>query len=273
MVQKQRTLPIGGTQNFRDLGGYTGLDGRTVRYGLLYRSDQLSRLTPGGIADIRELGIQTIVDLRSLPEIKKSPNMDFGARRTLHCDPSAETAELAASFQASAGDEDRMLIESIQQGGVIKDPDEGMLKQYRRFANDSKCIRAFGELMRMVCDPAMIPLVFHCRGGKDRTGFAAMLILGALGVSKEQIIADYMVTRVNRAERTAIKLEQYRKYTDSKEILAYLQALLDTNPKYIETSYDEITGQYESIPRYLTEVLGVSKAQLASLQDVCLLPG
>ncbi len=262
-----RTLPVEGTQNLRDLGGYTGAGGKTVRYGLLFRSDQLSKLTKAGEAYLQSLGIRTVIDLRSLPEARKSPNVDFGAQKILRCDPSAETAELAASFQASAAEEDRKLVEHVRMQMEQKAPEDGMLLQYRKFAAHPVCIDAFGRLMREVCDPANAPLIFHCRGGKDRTGFASMLILGALGVSEDEIIADYMITRENRAKRTAVKLEQYRSYTDDPKVLDYLYTLLDTTPDYIQTSIQEIKGQYSSIDNYVKTVYGLTEQQLDVMRD------
>lgn len=265
-----RTLPVSGTQNLRDLGGYTGDSGRQVKYGMLYRSDQLAKVAGAGEAYLKNLGIKTVIDLRSLPEARKSPNVDFGALKILRCDPSAETAELAASFQASAADEDRLLVDNVRQKLAGNQPEDGMALQYRKFATHPPCIAAFGRMMKEICDPESAPLIFHCRGGKDRTGFAAMLILGALGVSEADIIADYLVTRDNRAARTEIKMEQYKTYTDDPAVLSYLYTLLDTTPDYMQTSINEIKKQYDTIENYLKAVLGLTASQLEIMKNTYL---
>lgn len=264
-----RTLPVPGTQNLRDIGGYRGQDGRQVRYGMLFRSDQLSRLDDAGIAYLRELKIRTIIDLRSLPEIAKSPNQKIGAI-TIHCDPSAETAELAASFQADAENEDRLLVGSIQRQLHKGYSDPGMLLQYRRFATESRCISAFRSMMETVCKADAAPLLFHCRGGKDRTGFAAMVILGALGVSDEEIICDYMLTQKNRAGRTTEKMEQYRHYTSDPAVLEYLQTLLDCSPDYIQASLDEIYKRFQSMEQYIESTYDIPRHILQKFKNMYL---
>lgn len=258
-------MPVPGTHNLRDLGGYRGYAGHRVRCHLLYRSDQLSQLTDEGLAQMQALGIKTIIDLRSEREIEKSPNRDIGAAQTVVCNPSAETAELAASFQANAKDEDRLLVESLSQK-MPEDPYEGILVQYRRFANTDASIEAFARAMQLVANPENAPLIFHCRGGKDRTGFLAMLILGALGVSEEDIVADYLVTRSNRAARTDEKMHKYEQYTDNRRVLDYLRALLDTAPAYIASSLREIERISGSLEGYLLGPLGLREEQLRAMR-------
>ncbi|MDL2301676.1 tyrosine-protein phosphatase [Lachnospiraceae bacterium OttesenSCG-928-D06] len=267
-----KTLCIEGTINLRDLGGYIGYEGKTVKKGLLYRSDQLSQLTEKGLDAGRQLGIHTIIDLRSAPEIAKNPNKNIGAQKVILCNPAAETAELAASFQAGAVDEDRLLVEHLCSN-PIKDPFEGILSQYQRFVRDSESIKAFSRFMKIVSEPNNAPLLFHCRGGKDRTGYGALLILAALGVSEEQIIADYMQTQINRQERTEEKMKRYATYTDKDSVLAYLRALLECRSTYIETSMNEMKEMEGSIYGYLSKVLGVTEEKRLKMQEAYLESG
>ncbi|MCP1103125.1 protein-tyrosine phosphatase [Aequitasia blattaphilus] len=267
---QRKRLPIDGTHNIRDIGGYIGKGGRKVKMGLLYRGDQLSKVTDQGIEEFKKLNINTIIDLRSPPEIKKSPNQYCGEQKTIHCDPSAETAELAASFQVSAQDEDRMLVEKIKQRVEQSDNGESMYAQYRKFASHPKCIDAFKRLMLEVSKEDSAPLFFHCRGGKDRTGFAAMLILGTLGVSDEDIIRDYLITKENRAQRTQEKMESYRQYTDDQAVLTYLESLLDTAPDFIDASLKELKSNYNSVEQYVKEVLDLDEKAIKRIQDIYL---
>lgn len=261
-------IPISGTQNFRDIGGYLGADGRRVKRGLLFRSDQLSKLDDAGIAALKALGIRTIIDFRSPPERAASPNRDFGAQ-TIVCNPSAETAELSASF-AAGGDEDRVLVEQLCARQDLGSAEEGILSQYRTFVTAPRSIEAFRSFMQALAQPDCAPMVFHCRGGKDRTGFAALLILGALGVSEEDIIDDFVKTRLNRAARTQEKLARYRAYTDRADVLDYLAALLDAAPHFIEASIQEIARSSGSISAYLTDILGMTQEQLEGMKQLYL---
>lgn len=259
-------IEIPGTQNFRDLGGYTGLDGRQVRTGLLYRSDQLSALTAEGIELLQKREVRTVIDLRSDPERLRAPNCDIGAE-TVCCNPSAETAELSASFAVSAdGNEDQVLVEALCAKEILPDARAGILTQYRDFATAPKSIAAFSKVMEIVAATESSPLVFHCRGGKDRTGFAAALILGGLGVSEEDILEEYAKTRINRMARTEEKLARYALYTDRQDVLDYLAALLDADPAFLQTSLEEIRRRDGSIPSYLVNTLGLTEGQLAGMR-------
>ncbi|OOF47652.1 hypothetical protein BKK52_08490 [Rodentibacter trehalosifermentans] len=93
-----------------------------------------------------------------------------------------------------------------------------------------------------------------------------MLLLGVLGVDKNQIIDDYMLTHINRLERNRQKMAIYRQLTQDQEVLNYLYSLIDTKPEFIEMSIDTIEQKYGSIQRYTEQQLGISKAEILQLQ-------
>lgn len=273
-ILAQRTLPIEGMNNFRDLGGYTVADGRHVKWGLLYRSDHLYNATQGGIAYLKRLDIHTIIDYRSQNERTKYPNPVIGEEVMTYClDPDAHAAELAAQFASSKDAEDENLVNKIieqKENGKLVNRYDIVMEQYGNFANKAECKEAFKKMLQICADPNAGAIVQHCRGGKDRTGFGSMLLLGVLGVSKKDLVDDYMITYDNRIKRNQVKMERYQRFTQDPVVLDYLYSLIDTKPAFIEASYDAIVNKYGSIQRYVEQGLGVSSQVIQTLKDLYL---
>ncbi|RDX01023.1 tyrosine-protein phosphatase [Listeria kieliensis] len=266
----ERTLPVDGMNNFRDMGGYLAEDGKMVKWGKLYRSDHLYNATDQGVDYLQRLGIQTIIDYRSDDEIEKYPNRLLDeAVNTYKLDPAAHTAELSAQFTSSKQDEDKNLIHEIfvqKQNGTLVNRYDIVMQQYRNFVFQKKSQAAFGAMLKIAAKKETPAMVQHCRGGKDRTGFGAMLLLGVLGVKKEDLIEDYMLTAANREERNRVKMTAYRKLTDDEEILHYLYSLIETRPEFIEASIEQIEKEFGSITNYARDALGVSEFELDCLK-------
>ncbi|MGH2561668.1 MAG: tyrosine-protein phosphatase, partial [Thermomicrobiales bacterium] len=171
IAELERRIPLAGLYNFRDLGGYRAADGRSVRWRRLFRSDGHEKLTQEDIATLRELGIATVIDLRTDEELEqtgRSPLHD--GEVTLHCH-----VPYIRSF------------ESLPEPAA-----PGIVGNYLR---DTSCAGdCIAELFAMLADERRYPAVYHCFAGKDRTGMISALILRTLGVDDEQIIADYALT-------------------------------------------------------------------------------
>ncbi len=259
----QRNIPISGMNNFRDMGGYPTSDGKTVKWGKLYRSDHIFNADEKGLEQLKTLNIHTIIDYRSDDEIEKYPNPVFDANvKTYHLDPDAHAAELAAQFSSSKDNEDENLVKKVteqKEKGLLTQRDGIVLEQYRNFIHFEKSKKAFSKMLHIAADPNAAAIVQHCRGGKDRTGFGAMLLLGLLGVERKHLIEDYMVTRENRLERNEYKMNIYRTFTSDETVLAYLLSFIDTKPDFIEASIDEIEKSYGSIEKYAIKELNVTE--------------
>lgn len=266
----ERTLPVGGLNNFRDFGGYVGAGGKRVKWGMLYRSNHLHNLSSQAVAYIESLNIQTIIDYRSANEIAKSPNDSVGEKKTCHLDAAAQTAELAAQFSAEPSNEDRMLIESVMRdipAELINGQGEQVLEQYRHFVTSEKSKTAFKAMIEVLLDKDNSPHIQHCRGGKDRTGYGALLVLSMLGVSEDDIIADYMLTQANRMERNEVKMAAYRKITNDQHVLDYLHTLIDTRQSFILAAFDTMKQQSGSVAGYIRQELGFSDADFIQMQE------
>lgn len=169
----ERSITFSNVFNFRDLGGYRGDGGRTVRWERLYRADDLCRLDDSDLTRLGDLGIRTVVDLRRPWEVERIGRIREGTytwvnAHVVHPEwPEAEFADPQARIDYLLA----RYLEMAEQGG-----------------------EAIGEALRLVADPDAAPLVFHCISGKDRTGLVAAFTLHLLGVSDEDVADDYALS-------------------------------------------------------------------------------
>jgi len=185
---ESRLVRLEGCLNLRDIGGYATADGRTVRTGCLFRSDELHALTDADLVAVADLGIKVVFDLRNHAERQARPNrLPADVELLERASPSTLRG---ATYTAE---------EQIALGLVPERDDELRTRQYvsllDRLAPELRVI-----LDRAVDAPAR-PLLFHCAAGKDRTGLVAAVLLGLLGVPDETVLDDYELTSTYYAPR------------------------------------------------------------------------
>ena len=172
---------IDGAVNFRDLGGYRTQDGRVVRSGRVFRSGMMHHVTPAGLSALRDtLGVRTVVDLRNAQELSAdgcSPFEDYGI----------VWRNVAIGGETVMTPEERQERFKAMAAGPVD-----WCESYIRMSEHAPA--AFRTFFELAADPANAPLVFHCTGGRDRTGVAAALLLSSLGVDDETIARDYSLT-------------------------------------------------------------------------------
>jgi protein-tyrosine phosphatase len=167
-------IAVAGTYNLRDLGGLPVAGGRVSQNGVLFRSDSLHALTPQGAAVLAELGIRTVIDLRSDGEVGRAPNLLEGLGMAEHRMPLYDAAEPAARIDFDAGLEG-MYRDLIATAGPV------LAAAARKIATSDG------------------PVLVHCTAGKDRTGLVMALVLDAVGVERAAVVADYASTEANLA--------------------------------------------------------------------------
>lgn len=165
-------LPIEGTHNFRDVGGYPA-DGGTTRYGQLFRSDALTRVTPAGAAELAALHLGVVIDLRS--------NLERRNERSGCLLPSASYVNLPIHTGSRA---------SIADDGCIS-----LFGLYRQVLLDSAW--SLATAVSVIADSGSTPVLVHCTAGKDRTGLVVALALEAAGVQRSAVVADYTQSALN----------------------------------------------------------------------------
>jgi protein-tyrosine phosphatase len=174
----ERLLPLEGGRNFRDMGGYQGERGKTVRWGRIFRSGVLAKLTPGDSAYLRSLGIVVICDLRSAQERAAEPSALIGS----------------ANFRTRATDYE--LGSSLGKMMTATTRSEATAAFGDAYIEFLTMLRPqYTEMFESLVENAA-PLTVNCTAGKDRTGIASALILSVLGVDRETVIADYALSQV-----------------------------------------------------------------------------
>lgn len=271
-VISTRLVNLDGTYNFRDCGGYETIEGRRVKWGLLYRSDQLSNISERDITFLKNMGLKTIVDYRSKSEASAAPNKEISDANTYSLDPNAKTAQLAAG--SIDDDVNKSILDLLKEHKFYPekygDPEENMYKQYKKFIYSDSSKKAYRELIKLILDEHNLPLVQHCRGGKDRTGFGVAIILLALGVREECVIYDYTLTTQYRVTKNKKQMNLYKKYTKDEQTLTLLSTLQQSKEIYMETAINEMKKTYGSIDSYLKDALGIDQDVKEKLKEIFL---
>ena len=235
-----RNLSFSSTYNFRDVGGYAGLDGRTVRWRRLFRADSLHRLEGADWETFTALGVRTVIDLRRPLEVE-----EFGRV--------AEHEGL---------DYRNVVLEHVDWKDVPHPEDivheRWLADRYLNFAEDGRA--ALSTALSIIADPGAAPVVVHCMAGKDRTGVTCALALALAGVSDEDIAADYALTT-----------------TSMQSLVAYLR---ETNPAAVEGQEHMFDSPAEAMVMFLADLraahgsvedyvraIGIKDEQVAALRD------
>jgi len=239
-----RVLRLQGATNFRDLGGYTGSGGRPVRWRRLFRSEHLAGLTADDQATLAGLGLARAFDFRGVAESAATPYAVPGVRYTsLAIEP---TVVQRMQALAAAGE----TITPARAGALMADLN-------RALANDQA--HRFAELFEHLLDAQDdSPLVFHCTAGKDRTGFAAALILLALGVDRNTVMADYLLTNQHYRHAPLPR-------TDTPPEV--LQVLWTVQQHFLEAALQAVDQDHGGIERYLGQRIGLSAAARRALAE------
>lgn len=240
--------------NFRDLGGYETQDGRRVRWRTLYRSDTLHRLTGADERAFAELGLRTVIDLRSQTEVEDYGRLRVGEDEiTWYGIPMLDDVRLRPRDPSHAAP-----VAVVDPDAPPPEPGEG----YARILDDFGS--AVARAIKLLAGESDLPAVFHCTSGKDRTGILAAVILDVLGVPDETIAADYMLTG-----------ETWRRSLDWIEVNEpdFAAFLAELPPEVRAVTPEKILGflakaraAHGSIPALLSR-LGVTDAELDSLRS------
>jgi protein-tyrosine phosphatase len=235
-------IPLEGAYNFRDLGGLSGLGGRRIRPGLVFRSDRLTNLTATDATVLEVFSIGRIFDLRSDLELTHHGAGEFSSAADRH--RHTPLVRISLSITDSRIDWDKVdlqsrYLEMLQEGAPV--------------------IREILEHLAAEDAPATI---FHCTGGKDRTGVVAAVLLRALGVDDETIVADYAISErylepFVEATRALMEREGF-----DAEIVLYLCGSPAERMRKMLADMDEKWG---SVENYL-DWTGMSAATLDTLR-------
>lgn len=219
-----RRIELHGAVNFRDIGGYDTEDGRQTRWRVLFRADGLSNLTEDDLEVVEELGIRTVVDLRSGDEVERG------------------------RFPVERVPVDFHHLPLLRE---LPDPDRfamtpGMLGvQYREMVRDAA--DQIAGALRLLADRETLPAIVHCTAGKDRTGVVVAVLLSLLGVPDDTVVADYA--------RSAAAMGQLRRnliarYPEGRETIEGADEMFAAHPEYMAGMLLDLRAEFGSVAAY-----------------------
>lgn len=273
LIFGHRILPIDGLYNCRDIGGYLTEDGKRIKWGVGYRSDYLYYLKDSSLEYMKNLGVQTIIDFRSQKEVEDSPNRHIGEKQSYICDPNAHIAEAAGVLQSGHTKESHVAMSEEMKQKIISGKltgDQKMIDQQLRFATEKTSQEAYRHTLQILAKAENNPSLQHCRGGKDRTGFGLMLLEGILGVSKEDMLYDYLLTAKARKEKNKLYYQRFLEESQNEIVAQYMYSLFDARESYILASMNKILEEYSSIQDYAQQVLGITDDEIEQLKAIFL---
>jgi protein-tyrosine phosphatase len=259
----QRQLLLEGGRNFRDLGGYRTVDGRSVRWRRIFRSGVLTYLSPADRAQLEELDIRASCDFRDEEERAREPTLW----------PRSDVRKFAWNHVRGSLGMRKLLA------GRELDADFGrstMLAFYARLPY--RFVTQYTDMLRLLAEGAA-PLVINCAAGKDRTGMAAALILASLGVPREQILEDYALTdhAVDLERELFAHPRTSVGFGADRELIAKVSPearapLLQARPEYLQSAFEQIESREGSVDVFLRNTLGLTEERRKALRGHLLEP-
>ncbi len=260
IAAEDRALPLEGVLNTRDLGGLKTEDGRSVRAGQLIRSGEIDEISVNSMQNLDDMGVSVIVDLRTTAEATAHPaQWPEGKGPVRHNFPVMENeSQMIEDMRAS-----------IKSGTARAEETDALFAgAFGYIATDYT--DEYRDLFDVLLEqPEGQAVLYHCSGGKDRTGVATALVLTALGVTKEDIQADFMMSNAlkdadNKAEQIAAEVNAAQGTSMTAEAV---WPSLGVRESYLDEFYNSIEESYGSVDSYLREGLGLTDEELETLRN------
>jgi len=254
------SMGIASVPNMRDLGGWTTRDGGRVRRGLVYRSTELNQLAGADMTTFAALGIRSVYDLRTEKERAGQPD---------HLPPGTEyvvvdvfkDAQNAAPAQLLSVTTDPAAAEKLLGGGKgCKLFEAG----YRDIVSLPSAASGYHRLFADLTSEQHRPALFHCTGGKDRTGWAAAALLMLLGVSDEHVMQEYLLTNDELLPAEQPVIDRFQALGGDSDLI---RPCIAVAPEYLEAALDEMHKRFGTIEGYFSQALGIDEGAQQKLRD------
>lgn len=266
--QLQNAVEIQNNNNTRYLGGYKNNIGRTVLKSRLIRSG-----SPSGFSDediqilLNDYSLVKIIDFRTATEIETMPSKEnIPGVEYIHLGLIDETDYNENIHKVNPLQHHNTRIQVFYAlGGTAEAVIADLEKTYINLVTSTysqNALRQFFEIL-LECEEGCI--IFHCTGGKDRTGVAAALILSVLGIDWETCLADYMLTNEFWEDFIEQEMEGVRTETDDPDVLKGVRLFLTANIQFMNRMLEEIEYRYGSMQTYISDVLLLSDDKIAKL--------
>jgi protein-tyrosine phosphatase len=236
-------VELEGGSNFRDVGGHKTGDGRLVKRGAVFRSAHLGNLTEADRKAIGRLGVRTIVDLRGVNEAAETPHKVEGTGATI----------VGAHIEPQLGEKIRTALEDGTASPALMT--KFLTEHYSDYPR--RCTPGFRKLFSVLTDGNLRPIVFHCTAGKDRTGFAAALLLTLLGVHWDDVMEDYLRTN-------SLWTGHVGRYTELDADTR--AAIVEARAPYLDAAFAVVRNEYGDPVGFAEKALGLDPAARRRLQ-------
>lgn len=263
-MEKERLLNIKTGNNFRELGGYKTNDGHSVKWGRLIRSGSLGRLNEEDVTTLNNIPVKADIDFRSKPEVAALPDWV----------PDSATYYNLPVFDVDVTNSSRSDEEVAKEMQEVGNGFRHMLMEYDNMAKIPSAKHAYQEMFRILLNNKSGAVLFHCTAGKDRTGFAAFLILTALGVPRETIFTDYLLTNEATADFRKKWLQGLRNsshnFGNTEAVIKNRADMISVYREYLEQAAETVNQVAGDPLHYLTDYLGLSGDDITTLRRLYL---
>lgn len=253
-------LPLNGTENARDLGGYLTKDDQVVRARVLYRADSLATLDDADLAYLKTLNLSSVTDLRSASERIAAPD-----RLPIQSPP--------IMYNSLAINDSAVNIPELRKkifAGSLSTIELLALTNRERYVTDPAIRREWGNWLRSLSQPDNVPHLFHCTAGKDRTGFAAAILLLTLGVSEQQVIDDFLLSNTFLADQIDENLQTIASHSKTTIDEPALRQVLGVSSSSLEGAFAVMRSSYGSIDKFIEQGLGIDQKTREKLKKLLL---
>jgi protein-tyrosine phosphatase len=259
----ERHIVLDGQSNFRDVGGYLTTDGKRVKWGEVYRSGELHKLSDSDVEKLDSIGIKTVASFLVEAEIEARGHdrLPDGVREVALPMEAGNLGELAA-----------VVNEARNTGDFSQVPVELNPEIHRILIDEGR--EYYATLIREMANPVNRPMLYHCSHGVHRTGTATAILLSALGVPWDTVREDYLLSNVYRKEEIDRRIGELQLSAastfnvDPEQIdMTNIRAFYILQPEYIDASLIQAEKKYGSMENYIRKGLGISDKELEALRN------
>lgn len=259
--------------NTRDLGGMKAADGCTIKKNCLIRSGQLYAATAEDLETLRNCGVTQILDLRTAQEVKEKPDPRIAGAGYIHMPILTDMMQGITREEAA---DNQILSQEEMFAGIGENPGlmiEYMAKMYQLFVTDEHAIAQYARFLNLVLENESGTTLWHCVGGKDRAGFGTVLVQECLGVSREDIMEDYLFTNEcleTESEQMFAGLKAQYNITseeDAAKLRKVVQAIHAAKEEYLNGIYQTVEAKCGNFKTFLKEVLGMDEDKIARMRE------
>jgi protein-tyrosine phosphatase len=245
-----QSIEITAVPNLRDLGGWPSRSRATVRYGLLFRSTDLTNLQGSDMTAFEALGIRTVYDLRTAAERSSQPDRVPPGTEHVVLDVMKDSVDAAPAQLFKVLDSPRAAKEMLGDGQGLALFQAG----YREIVSLPSARSGYGRLFSDLLGADHRPALFHCTTGKDRTGWAAASMLMLLGVPDDLVMKEYLLTNEQLLPTEQPIIDRFRAEGGDPDLL---RPVVGVAPEYLQAALDEMRKEFGTVEGYFSEGLGL----------------